>query len=204
MNWAVVLVVEEDEEVVGAGAPNEGALDVAELPELEPEELEELDPLVRTLPTARLTAVTRPAMGDVKVVPLYAVCAESTWDWATVTAASLAAILATAALLPSLAVSLSERAALADARFACAVSRAAFSVEVSSVARVSPAVTVLPAVTLTAVTVPDEAKFTSSCTAGVSVPEPATVFSMVWRLAVVVLVAAWAPCAPAWIPKPNQ
>jgi hypothetical protein len=111
VNCAVEVEVDVEElvEPVALEPPNplvpepveEEAPDDPAEPEDEPPDDE---PFVTTSPTARLTAVTMPAIGEARVVPLYAVCAASTEAWATATAAWSAVILATAALLPSLAV----------------------------------------------------------------------------------------------------
>ncbi|MDY7558467.1 hypothetical protein RGU41_17970 [Cryobacterium sp. 10C3] len=94
--------------------------------------------------------------------------------------------------------------AFAVASVACASSTAASRLSVSTVASTWPAVTVVPATTGTAVTVPDTAKLTESFTVGVAVPSLSTVFCMVVRLAAVVMGAATVDLVFAGTANPNQ
>ncbi len=161
------------------------------------------EPPLTASPTSRFTAVSIPATGATSVAPFIAVCALSTPDCATSTcawAAEICAVLADDPVLASLA-SDSLASALASVDFACR--RDAFSSRVSTVARVSPAVTLWPTATGTPVTVPLTSKFTSCWTDGVKVPLPLTDFSIVVSLAATVRVIG-APVAAEASRMPNH
>ena len=122
-------------------------------------------------PTVRLTEATVPAMVDVSAASLSAVWALESDDSAEVTAAWSESIVVVAALEASSA----ARRASAEDSWACAALTSSESAVVFTVASTSPAVTVWPALTLTAVTVPDTPKLRLAWLAGSIVPELATV-----------------------------
>jgi hypothetical protein len=76
VNCAVVVVVAVDElDELAPPAPPPAPPAPAPDPPDEPDDPlvpTEVEPFVTTSPTTRFTAVTRPAIGDVSVVPLYA------------------------------------------------------------------------------------------------------------------------------------
>ena len=151
-----------------------------EEPALEaPEEPDPEDPEPEpetTWPTVRLTAATVPVMVDLRVASVRLVCAvvtcvlaevtdawsESSWLVVAVPLATSVACLACAAV----------RVALAESSWAC-------SAEDPMVARVSPLLTLSPAVTLTEVTWPETPKSRSAVAPGWMVPDAATVCCIV-------------------------
>src|SRR5581483_7484449 len=149
----------------GAAGCDGGLVARGDLPELEPEpepvpEPELLAPPpplpvpLTSWPTVRLTEATVPEMVEVRDASARLVCAVEREDSADVTAASSESICVAAAPESRSLVSRSS----AEATCALAASRSAWSAVVSMVARTCPGVTVWPALTSTAVTVPDTAK----------------------------------------------
>jgi hypothetical protein len=105
-------------------------------------------------------------IGDLSAASFSASCAEVTWSVAVVTAAWSAASCVSEASASWSAASFAW--SLASIAFACA--RLASSAAESTVASTSPASTLSPSATRTLVTLPDTAKFSSSCCAGSIVP----------------------------------
>ena len=110
---------------------------------------------VTSWPTVRFTEATVPAIVEVSDASFRFVSAVETEDSAEVTEAwSESSVLWDALAAWSLA-----RRSWADVSWACAALNCSESAVVSTVANTSPAVTVWPAFTFTAVTVPETAKF---------------------------------------------
>ena len=147
-------------------------------PEPLPEPLSEVPPapLAESCsPTVRFTAVTVPGMVVTSAEPSWANWAEARASWATVSADWSAVICSADASAVWSSLSL----AWALSRLAWALAVAAASAVPSMVATTWPAVTVSPAFTLTAVTVPADEKFRLSVWAAATVPCAETVVSTV-------------------------
>ncbi len=126
-------------------------------------------------PLVRFTEATVPAMVEVSEASLRLVWAVESEDSAEVIDASSVSIWLAAAPAAS---SLASRSSAA-VNWACAALTSSERAVVPTLARICPAVTVCPAFTQTASTVPGTAKFKLAWLAGSRVPELATVCWMV-------------------------
>ncbi len=127
---------------------------------------------VTSWPAVRFTDATVPAMVDVSEASFRLVCAVESEDSAEVTDAWSESIVLWDGLV---AASSLERRSSAEVSCACAALTSSESAVVSTVASTCPAVTLCPALTSTAVTVPETAKLRFAWLAGSSVPELVTV-----------------------------
>ena len=140
----------------------------------------------------RLTEATVPAIVDVSEASLRLVCAVDREDSADVTDASSESI----GLVDALGRLVARQPVLGGGELGLGRSRRPpWRAVVSTVASTCPAVTVWPAFTSTAVTVPETAKLRLAWLAGSRVPELATVCWMVPVVAVTVTVVTVSPVA---------